>query len=209
MIRNLVFDYGGVVVNVHGSVVRRAFMDLRVARWKQILYYRRIKRLKDDFIDGVRPAEEVLDEIHALCGRGVSRSQLSQVMGLLTGELPPERIRTIASLREKYRVYVLSNINDSLWQTSVRQIEALGLSVADCFDATFLSYEMGVAKPDEAIYQQMIAETGTIPAETLYFDDRRNNVEAGLRLGFQAHQVVSNQLEACPAFARLLGDSGQ
>ena len=51
MIRNLVFDYGGVVVNVHGSVVRRAFMDLRVARWKQILYYRRIKRLKDDFID--------------------------------------------------------------------------------------------------------------------------------------------------------------
>ena len=45
-------------------------MDLRVARWKQILYYRRIKRLKDDFIDGVRPAEEVLDEIHALCGRG-------------------------------------------------------------------------------------------------------------------------------------------
>ena len=95
-------------------------------------------RLKDDFIDGVRPAEEVLNEIHALCGRGVSRSQLSQVMGLLAGELPPERIRTIASLREKYRVYVLSNINDSLWQTSVRQIEALGLSVADCFDATFL-----------------------------------------------------------------------
>lgn len=89
MIRNLVFDYGGVVVNVHGSVVRRAFMDLRVARWKQILYYRRIKRLKDDFIDGVRPAEEVLNEIHALCGRGVSRSQLSQVMGLLAGELLP------------------------------------------------------------------------------------------------------------------------
>ena len=56
MIRNLVFDYGGVAVNVHGSVVRRAFMDLRVARWKQILYYRLIKRLKDDFIDGVRMA---------------------------------------------------------------------------------------------------------------------------------------------------------
>ena len=48
-----------------------------------------------------------------------------------------------------------------------------------------------------------------IPAETLYFDDRRNNVEAGLRLGFQAHQIVSNQLEVCPAFARLVGDSGQ
>ena len=66
MIRNLVFDYGGVVVNVHGSVVRRAFMDLRVARWKQILYYRRIKRLKDDFIDGVRPA-----------GKSSTRSTLS------------------------------------------------------------------------------------------------------------------------------------
>lgn len=208
MIRNLVFDYGGVVVNVHGSVVRRAFMDLRVARWKQIFYYRRIKRLKDDFIDGVRPADEVIDEIHALCGQGVSRQQLCRVMGLLAGELPPERIRRIASLREKYRVYVLSNINDTLWQTSVRQIEDLGLSVGDCFDATFLSYEMGVAKPDESIYRQMVADTGMEPAETLYFDDRLNNVEAGRRLGFQAHHVVSNHLEACPAFARLVGDRG-
>lgn len=206
MIRNLVFDYGGVVVNVHASVVRQAFLDLRVARWKQLLYYRRIKRLKNDFIDGVRPTEEVLDEIHEVCGHGVSRQQLCHVMGLLAGELPPERIQRIASLRKRYRVYVLSNINETLWQTSARQIEDLGLRVDDCFDGVFLSYKMGLAKPDEAIYRQMIAETGMCPAETLYFDDRLNNVETGLHLGFQAHHVASNRLEECAVFARLLSE---
>lgn len=203
MIRNLVFDYGGVVVNVHAEMVRRAFMDLRVPRWKQLLYYRRIQRLKNDYIDGVRPTDEVLDEIHRLCGRSVTRDQLAKVLGLLAGELPPERLYRIIELKKKYRVYVLSNINAPLWQTCVQQIESLGLSVSDCFDGTFLSFEMGVAKPGEEIYRRMIEQTGMDPAETLYFDDRKYNVAAGLRLGFQAHLVQSNHLEWCPAYANL------
>lgn len=203
MIRNLVFDYGGVVVNVHAAMVRRAFMDLRVPRWKQLLYYHRIKRLKNDYIDGVRPTEEVLDEIHRLCGRSVTRDQLTKVLGLLAGDLPPERLRRIIELERKYQVYVLSNINAPLWQTCVQQLEILGLDVSDCFDGTFLSFEMGVAKPDEEIYRQMIAQTGMDPAETLYFDDRKDNIATGLRLGFQAHLVQSNHLEWCPAYANL------
>lgn len=204
MIRNLVFDYGGVVVNLHASIVRRAFMDLHIARWKQLLYYHRIKRLKDEFIDGVRPVDDVVDEMHGLCGRSVTRGQLLRVLGLLAGELPPERLERIISLHKKYKIYVLSNINDTLWQTSVRQIEALGHSVGDCFDGLFLSYELGVAKPDEAIYRKMVSATGMNPAETLYFDDRRDNVAAGLRMGFRAHHVQTNCLEACPAFAALM-----
>ena len=101
MIRNLVFDYGGVVVNVHAAMVRRAFMDLRVPRWKQMLYYRRIQRLKNEYIDGVRPTDEVLDEIHSLCVRSVTRVQLSEVLGLLAGDLPPERLHRIIELQKK------------------------------------------------------------------------------------------------------------
>lgn len=203
MIRNLVFDYGGVIVNLHDSTVRQAFMDLRVSLWKQVIHRKRIKRLMAEFIDGVRPTNEVVAEIHALCGSRVTLSQLHQVLSLLADELPPSRLARIVALRQRYKVYVLSNINDILWQTCVRQINSAGRSVDECFDGVFLSYEMGVAKPDEAIYRQMLAETGMNPAETLYFDDRRDNVEAGQRLGFVASQVVTNQLEQNPLFAAL------
>lgn len=203
MIRNLVFDYGGVIVNLHDSTVRQAFMDLRVSLWKQLIHRKRIKRLMGEFIDGVRPTDEVVAEMHALCGSRVTLAQLHQVLGLLAGELPPSRLERIVALRKRYKVYVLSNINDILWQTCVRQINSAGRSVDECFDGLFLSYEMGVAKPDEAIYRQMLAETGMNPAETLYFDDRPDNVEAGQRLGFVASQVVTNQLEHNPLFAAL------
>lgn len=203
MIRNLVFDYGGVIVNLHDSTVRQAFMDLRVSLWKQLIHRKRIKRLMGEFIDGVRPTDEVVAEMHALCGSRVTLAQLHQVLGLLAGELPPSRLERIVALRKRYKVYVLSNINDILWQTCVRQINSAGRSVDECFDGLFLSYEMGVAKPDEAIYRQMLAETGMNPAETLYFDDRPENVEAGQRLGFVASQVVTNQLEHNPLFAAL------
>lgn len=204
MIRNIVFDYGGVIVNVYDEQIKKAFADLRVSRLKQLLHPRLIGRLMDDYIDGLRPTTEVVDEIFGLCGEGVTRERLESVLSLLDGELPAARLETIIALRKKYKVYLLSNISEPLWQGAVRQIRKSGHSVEDCFDATFLSYELRIAKPDSAIYRKVIEETRLIPQETLYLDDRRNNVEAGRQQGLQASLVTSNHLEDNSDFMRLV-----
>lgn len=67
----------------------------------------------------------------------------------------------------------------------------------------FLSYAMHVAKPDADIYRQMILSTGIQPEETLYLDDRVENVEAGRKMGLIAELVVSNQLEQNKAWKQL------
>ncbi|WP_196801592.1 HAD-IA family hydrolase [Segatella baroniae] len=184
-------------------MIKQAFMDLHVPIWKQLWYHRRIKRLMDEYINGIRPTDEVMQEMLALCGKRVSMAQLQGVVNMLAGELPKERLLKIRKLRKKYKVFVLSNINETLWRTCVRQIEELGMHVEDCFDDVFLSYAMHVAKPDADIYRQMILSTGIQPEETLYLDDRVENVEAGKKMGLIAELVVSNQLEQNKAWKQL------
>ena len=185
MIKNIILDYGGVVVNVYNEMIKQAFMDLHVPIWKQLWYHRRIKRLMDEYINGIRPTDEVMQEMLALCGKRVSMAQLQGVVNMLAGELPKERLLKIRKLRKKYKVFVISNINETLWRTCVRQIEELGMHVEDCFDDVFLS------------------STGIQPEETLYLDDRVENVEAGRKMGLIAELVVSNQLEQNKAWKQL------
>lgn len=194
-IDTLVFDYGGVIINIYEDKLIDTFKRLKVTKWKLLIHKNKIKRLKREFINGLRPTADILAEIKQVCGKHVTIDEIVDAMNQLAGELPQSRIENIIRLRNKYKVYVLSNINDTLWDTCVKQLNAIGLTPEMCYDCCFLSYEMKAAKPDPAIYQLMIQETGLDPRRTLYFDDRAENVEMGNKLGFHSILVNTNHLE--------------
>ena len=85
-------------------------------------------------------------------------------------------------------------------------LQRQGYKPQDCFDDTFLSFEMLMAKPSPDIFVQMISKTGLNPQETIYFDDLVENTEAGAALGLQAQLVESNRLEDCQAYTTLLNN---
>ena len=205
-IDTLVFDYGGVIVNIDDRQVVDALVGLGVSRLKQLVYARRIKELMRQFIDGLVPTAQTLDEMQALCRKGTTVQEILEVLDRLCGDLPVRRLQALANLRKRYKVYLLSNINDYLWERSAAQIRSLGFDPMDCFDGLFLSYEMEVAKPEAAIYDQMIARTGLVPERTLYFDDRANNYEAGKALGFQAELVKTNRIEELAAWQEIVSN---
>lgn len=204
MIKNLVFDYGGVIVNIHSSQTRAAMRSVGIGPLKQLWYSKRLKRHINDFIDGLIPPDQVVQEVLGLCSPETTTARIYEILDNLCGELPASRLAQLKEFRKKYRVILLSNINQPLWESSKREIRAAGYEVSDCFDECYLSYEMQLAKPDARIYEQFIAQSGINPDETLYFDDRKNNVEAGARAGLHAVLVPTNFLEQVPEYSNLL-----
>jgi putative hydrolase of the HAD superfamily len=81
---------------------------------------------------------------------------------------------------------ILSNIGDSV-QVSVES----EFDWIHRFDVLVWSYQLGIAKPDPAIYRHTLAELGTRPEETLFIDDKLENVEAARVLGIRAIQFFS------------------
>ena len=131
----------------------------------------------------------------SLCRKETTTEDIEKVLEDLCGNLPVERLEALVKLRKRDNVYLLSNINDTLWQKSVNLMKQLGYSTDKLFDEVFLSYAMQKEKPSIEIYKEMRQLTGLNPATTLYFDDRAENAEAGKRFGFQSVQVKTNHLE--------------
>jgi putative hydrolase of the HAD superfamily len=76
---------------------------------------------------------------------------------------------------------ILSNIGDTTQQAMERELKWLTR-----FDVLVWSYQLRMAKPDPAIYPYTLDKLGTWPGETLFIDDRQENVEAAIVLGMKA-----------------------
>ena len=147
------------------------------------------------YINGLVAESVTLKEMLSLCRKGTTTGDIEKVLEELCGNLPVERLEALVKLRKRYKVYLLSNINDTLWQKSVNLMKQLGYSTDELFDEVFLSYAMRKEKPSVEIYEEMAQQTGLNPATTLYFDDRKENAKAGRNFGFQSVLVKTNHLE--------------
>ena len=105
------------------------------------------------------------------------------------------KVQLLKDLSKKYDLYLLSNNNAMCMPFAREEFERKGLPLESVFKKLFLSYEMHLLKPGDAIYQAAIREirqiSGTpdspvLPSEMLFIDDSPANVEAARRNGMQA-----------------------
>ena len=96
---------------------------------------------------------------------------------------------------EKYQVYLLSNTNPiiQLEWAQTKEFTPAGRPLNDYFDKLYLSYEIGVTKPDREIFDRMVLDSGIRPEETLFVDDGKNNIVVGQELGFHTYQPLNGE----------------
>jgi putative hydrolase of the HAD superfamily len=83
---------------------------------------------------------------------------------------------------------ILSNMGDNVLASVEREFDWIHR-----FDVLVWSFQLGMAKPDPAIYRHTIAKLGVEPEETLFIDDKLPNIEAAQRLGMQAIQFFTSE----------------
>lgn len=203
-IRNIIFDYGNVIANIPQETVQKTFSDLGISNETLLLHHDKIRHLMHDFIDGIRPLDDVLYDIQAYCAEGTTLKKIKDTVTVLQGEIPEIRLHHIVALKKKYKIYLLSNINEVIWENCEIRFGEVGYKTSDLFDAIFLSCRIGIAKPDERIYKKMLQETGMIPEESVFLDDRVDNCEAARALGIQASWVKPNEVESNEVYKRLI-----
>lgn len=135
-----------------------------------------------------------LEVMHSLCRLDVTDQEIIDAYCTMIS-VPVSRLALIKRLREKYNVYLLSNIGDVHWDYVLRVTRELGYPMDECFNHCYCSFELGVAKPDPAIFRRVIADSGVNPSESLYIDDFTDNIKAGKDAGLIAYLIMGNTLE--------------
>jgi putative hydrolase of the HAD superfamily len=119
--------------------------------------------------------------------------ELNRWDGRLWGGETPAMVRWQQALQQRgLLTAILSNMGDSVLDHILSKHAWI-----QRFDVLVWSYQLGIAKPDPAIYRHTLAQLGTLPEETLFIDDKIENVEAARVLGIQAIQFSTvEQLRA-------------
>lgn len=194
-IKNVIFDLGGVLVDLDIERCTAAFRALGMPRVADLInpYYpaEMIGRLERGDIS----FREACDEMRRLDGRPeVTDSEIAAAYSAFLVGIPVAKLRQIMRLRAAgVRTYVLSNNNPAAMVAIRGAFTADGHTMDDYFDKIYLSYELHELKPSEAIFRKVIADSGVIPAETLFIDDGRKNVDAAQALGFAVYMPAPGE----------------
>lgn len=189
MIKNLIFDFGGVIAPIRREQAVEAFRQLGVADADQRLDKYHQTGIFQELEEGKITPDEFQVKLGQLCGgRTPSWEETRQAwLGYFTG-LDERLLDCLKELRKRYRLFVLSNTNPYVmdWACSP-EFSSKGEPLTEFFDKLYLSYQIGVTKPDRRIFDFLIADADILPSESLFIDDGAGNVQAARQLGFQTY----------------------
>ena len=195
-VENLLFDLGGVIMDIKRDNAVEALTALGMAEADKLLgdYVQSgVFRLLEE---GNISPQAFLNEVRNYLphrGRGVSDNRISRAfMRFLTG-IPAHRLRALERLHKTHKIYMLSNTNVIMWEGEIKaSFEIDGHDMDYYFDGIVTSFEAHSVKPDAAIFEYTIKKLGIDPGATLYIDDSQVNLEAGARFGFQTLHVPTD-----------------
>jgi putative hydrolase of the HAD superfamily len=183
----LLFDYGGVLVRLNKERCMRSFDALGFDIRPYIGTYAQ-RGLFSDMERGRIDVEQFCAALRREAGRpDLDDDDIVSAWADYLEFIPQERLDMLLRLHRHYRTYVLSNTNPVHWDMACHCFLAEdGHCVEDYFDGVFLSYELGVEKPEAAIFEAAIAGIGGPASDILFLDDSEVNCEAARRCGLQA-----------------------
>lgn len=186
MIKNLLFDLGGVIMDIDRMRAVRALEALGMATANEVLGQYAQQGPFGDIESGAIGIDEFHRRMASLIDRPVSYDDIDRAFVAFLVGIPSHRLDALLRLRSRYRVYMLSNTNPIMWEGEIkRQFRQQGREMDDYFDGIVTSFQARVMKPDPAIFDYTRRKLGIEPAETLFLDDSQANCDAAAALGWQ------------------------
>ena len=195
MIRNVVFDIGWVFVHLD----HQPFLDFLADHGAEAPDLDSVltRIALEDHECGRMDGRGHLERCAALAPRPMNLEDAhASWVGMF--ELQPAMVDLARRLSERYRVYLLSNIGDLHWSHLSREYELHRIG-----HGALTSFAAGVMKPNDGIYAEAERRFALSPPETVFIDDRAENIEAAHRRGW--HGIVHSGYDTTVGALRGLG----
>lgn len=193
-IRNLIFDFGGVLVDLDKQQTIKSFAELGIDVQEHIRDY--VQGGPFALLEsGAATPQEFLDTLRQMSSakEKPTDEQIAEAWNRMLVRIPERRLRALKQLREHYRIFLLSNTNTIHWDYSVHHLFTVqGGHAEDYFDHIYLSCDLKLLKPGKEIFLEVLRREQLEASETLFIDDSAANCAAASALGIQTY---------CPAEA--------
>jgi len=197
-IKTIILDLGNVILQVEIERTQRKLIEMGLDQEEleklnfNMFEYDIYNRLETNDIS----ESEFRDHIRSNLSASLSDEEVDEPWNIMNHEVPEENVKLIEELKNRYSVFLLSNSNSIHYKDyNARFIHKYRYnSINELFDQAYFSFELGLRKPDPKIYQYVLEENNLIPSETLFVDDRIENILSARSLGIQCIHLIDFDL---------------
>ena len=197
-IKNIIFDLGGVFLDINYQKTKQAFIDLGIANFDDFYQQSFSNPLFSELERGVIDAGKFYENFRETTGSNASDAEIENAWNAMLGSFRLKSVAILPELKKKYKIYLLSNTNAIHHQSfSKTYRDQTGNDDFDNhFHKAYYSHVMNERKPDAASYEYILKENGLKKEETLFVDDTPKNIDGAIAAGIRVlHLQDGTQLE--------------
>lgn len=204
-IESVIFDLGGVLLNLDYHLTIEAFEGLGIKNAKYLFSQKSQNQIFDDFETGKISAMKFRNELRKLISNPVTDQQIDDAWNAMLLDFPKNRFQFLEKVSKSYRIFLLSNTNEihMHWFKSYVNARFGKNRFFDLFEVAYLSNEVGMRKPHLEIFDYVVQANGLNPKTTLFIDDSPQHLvgakQADLQViwlekGMETTKILSNLL---------------
>lgn len=186
-IKHIIFDLGGVILNIDYPLTSQAFKQLGVNNFDELYSQKEQIQLFDDLETGKIDNTTFFDRFNALLNTSLSHQQIESAWNAMLLDWPIRRLQILQQLQNQFDLFLLSNTNrihEAAFTKSLEQTHGLS-SIALFFDKAYFSHRLGLRKPDTRSFIYILQKHQLNPSETLFIDDSIQHINAADSIGIK------------------------
>jgi putative hydrolase of the HAD superfamily len=194
-IKIVVFDLGGVVLNINYNLTAQAFNQLGTPHFEKLFSQQNQQNLFDNIETGHITPQYFINEIQQQCTPGTTLQQVTDAWNALLLNYEAPKIKCVQEVAKKYTTALLSNTN-SIHETAynkILQTQTGFNTISQLFTHTYLSHQIGRRKPHVATFNWVAQALAAEPSSILFFDDSIQHIEGATKAGWQAHLITKEK----------------
>jgi len=190
-IRHIIFDLGGVILNIDYKLSAEAFKKLGANDFDELYSQAKQSELFDRLETGRISLNDFRNEVRRIFEATWSDTEIDSAWNAMLLDLPPARIELLQELKKRYKIYLLSNTNQIHYDQYGGMLrERFGLNdLSEVFDKAYYSHEVGMRKPDAEVFEFVLNANAAEANETLFIDDSIQHIEGAKRIGLETYHL--------------------
>jgi len=159
-IKNIIFDLGGVFLNIDFQLTNQAFIDLGVIQFNEMFTQHFSNPLFELLETGKINEEEFYTAFRKESKTNLSNEQIKRAWNALLLDFPKERIDWLKNISKKYRIFLFSNTNQIHYDSFTEKFEMQhpGEDFDSLFIKAYYSQNLGLRKPYPESFQAICDE---------------------------------------------------
>lgn len=190
-IKNIIFDLGGVIINLSVEKTHQAFASLSGFTLQEVKDVVHQSAFFHEYEKGLISDAEFRNHLRESLQLNVDDSELDHAWNAMLLDIPIERIHLLERLKGQFNLYLLSNTNNIHLQSFNAQVSHLtGFpSLDQYFNNAYYSHLIKMKKPDVEIYEYVLQNNNLLPQETIFLDDNVDNLAGANKAGIRTFHV--------------------